>query len=336
MNTSGMLGLEFEWEDKDKRYVKFNNLVKQADNLFDKLEYDKGTLYLYIDELELTLGKMKEYRRDILLIRDLIITIYNFNTRSIKRGFNFRIYASIRSEVLSSVESSGKEINKIMSDFGNAINWHQGNYKELNHPLIKIILRRIKASEGVAEKDIDDELIWNKYFPKTIVTETIFDYILHLTWYRPRDIVRLLTIIQKQFPYESEFSADMFETVKKEYSEASWVELVEELRAKYSEDEVSGIKKILIGMKSPFIFDEFKSQINVKKDMYSDVEQLLIKHKPAEILSDLYRIGVIGNYGQKMRFAFRGDDELLIEDQMMIHKALNSYLSLKIKPNAYF
>lgn len=54
-----------------------------------------------------------------------------------------------------------------------------------------------------------------------------------------------------------------------------------------------------------------------------------------EILRDLYRIGVIGNYSndslsgkKKFRFSFRGDDDILLNQKIYIHNALKAHLSI--------
>src|SRR5690606_16214865 len=157
------------------------------------------------------------------------------------------------------------------------------------------------------------------------------EYILHRTWYRPRDIIRLLTIAQQQFPNEPSFSHAVFDAIAKEYSTQSWIEHAEELRAILSEQEIDGIKKLLTSITCPFTFHEFLTVCDNKKLLYSDVEALFSKRKPADILSLLYRVGLIGNTGTKVRYSFRGDDELLLENNMKIHDPLWNYLSIETR-----
>jgi len=68
-----------------------------------------------------------------------------------------------------------------------------------------------------------------------------------------------------------------------------------------------------------------------KRKHYNDLDLLLKKHKLGDILSLLYRVGIIGNTGQKVRYSFRGDDELVIESNMKIHDPLWNYLSVETK-----
>lgn len=332
---SGTLGLEFDWDDNIHTKIKFNSIVKQANNLFSKLIGTEKRLYIFLDELELTLDNNKKYVRDKKLIRDLIIAINEFNMVCKKNKFNVHLIAAIRSEVLTAVESSGKEINKIINDFATPIIWHQSGGNISNHPILQIIIKRLKATEKFYKMNLDSssEAIWRRYFPENIQNENTEKYILHLTWYRPRDVIRLLNIARQQYPKAPNFSHQVFDGIKKNYSSESWTELSEELRAIYREEEIDGIKRLFYGIKNPFYFNYLSNHVNSIKEMYSNVEQLLNNHKLGEILSNAYRVGLIGNSGNKYRWAHRGDDEILLEKQMMLHRAL--WASLSIERNIY-
>ncbi len=154
---------------------------------------------------------------------------------------------------------------------------------------------------------------------------------MNKTWYRPRDIIRLLGIAQQQFPEETYFSQYVIESTNKEYSTECWEAQKEELTANYSADDINGIELLLMGMTCPFSMNDFARKCNEIKGIYGDVEKLLGKRKPADILSDLYTIGVIGNTGEKMRFAFRGDNQLLHTLDMTVHGSLWNYLAIQPK-----
>ena len=58
----------------------------------------------------------------------------------------------------------------------------------------------------------------------------------------------------------------------------------------------------------------------------------MAKHLPkSTLLSHLYNIGIIGNTGANVRYSFRGDDGLVIENRMKIHDPLWSYLSIEYR-----
>lgn len=329
--VKGKLGLDFDWSNESRKQVKFSSIVRQADALFEKLTPKDEKYYIFIDELELTIGKQKQYDKDTRLIRDLLVAINRLNSLCRKRNYPIYFITGIRSEVLTALPSSGKEINKIVSDFGVNLNWHQAGSSISNHPLLQIINKRIQTSEESAGVKITEDLntLWEKYFTKSFDTKPIQEYILHQTWYRPRDIVRLLSIAQQTYPNQTVFSHEVFDRIRQEYSKQSWTEHVEELRAKYTEADIAGIKKLFYGVTCPFTFHDLTATADERKKIYSEIKQLLKTHTLGDIISQLYKVGMIGNTGQRVRFSFRGDDDVLLDKKMKIHDPLWNHLAIE-------
>lgn len=221
------------------------------------------------------------------------------------------------------------EINKTVHDFGVSISWEQKGGDIKQHPLLKMLEKRIHFSEqqqGIQEsKDI-----WKTYFTSYIGEShlPIENYILDQTWYKPRDIIRLFTLIQKKYGNKSFFDQSVFQTITKPYSEESWVEFEETLTVKYSDIEVEGIKKSLTGLKLPFDVGIFMKHMDGKMDFFEEVEVLRKNRKPAQILKDLYEIGIIGNYGENSRFSFKGDIDPLMP--LTIHYPLIRFFKVSI------
>jgi hypothetical protein len=330
----GKLGLDFEWINKNDKQVRFSSIVRQADELFKKLKPNNIRFYIFIDELELTLGKIKQYNKDIRLIRDMLIALSDLNSLCRKNNYPIYFLTAIRSEVLSAIPASGKELNKIVSDFGLTLNWHQAG-GDVNHPLIKIINKKIQSSEKEIGLPITESVseIWDKYFTIGYANRPIQEYILHQTLYRPRDIVRMLTISKEQFPNDTKFSMPVFDAIKKEYSIQSWIEHTEELRAKYTELDIDGFKKLFYGIKCPFSLNDITIVADEKRKMLTEVDDLLKKYKLGDVLSTLYKVGIIGNTGERVRYAFRGDDDILLDKKMKIHDPLWNYLAIESTNN---
>jgi hypothetical protein len=333
-NTYGKATVEFDFVDADKTQVKFSSLVTKTHELFKKLvhsNFPKDSLTIFVDELELAYGKSKQYNRDIKLIRDLICATYEINSVAIKNKINLKIISAIRSEVLSSAASTGKEINKFILDFGAIVNWHQSGGDIKHHPIFKIIYKRLLTSElnkGLnIEQDFDS--LWGRYFPPQVQGRQTFDYILHYSWFRPRDVIRLLSLGQKLYPAETTFSHQVFDAIKKEYSAQCWTEHAEELKSKFNSGQIDGIRLLLMGIKSPFTFQEISLEGERKKNLYNEVDELLKIHKIASIFNVLFQVGIIGNAYPKVRFAFRGDQDLLIDKPIKIHDALYNFLAIE-------
>lgn len=311
LSLLGKTSLEFAWEGDEKKAVSFTSIAKQILQLYENLVPIENNIYIFIDELELSLKKNKNYQRDITLIRDLIFAVEYLS--DINRSHNYNVYliASIRTEVYKNIISKGMEINKSVLDFGVTISWEQKGGNIRQHPLLKMLEKRIHFSEykmGLPESTD----IWSAYFVPAIGESqlSIENYILNQTWYKPRDIIRLFSIIQKQFGDRDYFGQEVFEAIRKPYAEESWVEFEEALTVKYSDIEVEGIKKALTGINIPFDVVGFQKQIDGKMKFYEEIEILAQRKKTTQILKDLYEIGVLGNYGRNPRFIFKGDIDI--------------------------
>lgn len=324
------LALEFEWNSSGKTKVNFSDVVRRADYLFDNLSPGTESLNICFDELELSYNTKKQLERDSKLIRDLIVTIDKINAISKRKRYPICLYAAIRSEVQVAVASLGKEINKILGDFGTEILWNRAGIDDQNQPLLYVVTERLKnALVSHGKSDVTRDQIWEMFFPKTIQNLTPQKYILHNSWYRPRDIIRILKIAQDQYPNERKFGHNVFDATRKKYSEASWVEITEELKAKYLSKEIEAIKRLLYGYKQIFDLSELKSRILDIHELYPEVQSLMSNHKLQNILMDLYRIGAIGNFENgNLRFVFRGNDEILLDQKCFVHNALKAHLSI--------
>lgn len=332
ISQSPKLGLEMEWDKNGRAKVNFNDLVRRADYAFQSLEPDSIRLNIFFDELELNYGSNKQYQRDSRLVRDLIVSIERLNAVAKSKGFPLCLYAAVRSEVLGAVESLGKEINKPITDFGSAILWNRPGLDAAQQPLLAIVEQRINSARSAAGlKTLNTADLWKEYFPGQINNQRPQVYILHNSWYRPRDIVRLLISIQDQYPDETSFILQGIEAVRKIYSTASWVEITEELKAKYKPSEVDGIKYIFYGYKQISSLTELASRADTVAQDHVETKQLLERMALKEILKDLFRIGVVGNidkHRERMRFSFRGDDEIIFDNDIFIHNALRAHLSI--------
>lgn len=322
---------EFESQPSE---AKFSDIIAKADYEFDKLTVKSDSkLYILIDELELDYSNKSVYERDIRLIRDLIIYTNKFNHKCLSKQLPIKVITSVRMEVLSAIQSVGKEINKVIEDFGILISWHQSGGNEKKHPLIHMIIRRFMVAEGLDDNEENENIIREKYFgDEKINGMTLERYILNSSWYRPRDIVRLLNLIKDDFPNNTRFTQNVFDGVRKTYSSKCWIECMEEMKAHYNEDELDFIRTILNGWTKNFSVNDFSDRIR-QLETYDKRAEKFEQKKLIPLLEILYRMGIIGNMYKnngelRYRYAFRGDDQLLPYKNMTVHYALRPFFSL--------
>lgn len=312
-----------------KANVNFIKIGKSIINKFAKLEYDRNRAYIIFDELELSVHSKKDNKRDIKLVRDLILAIDKLNEICKENGFDIHLIASVRNEVIRSVYTTGFEINKCIEDYGTVITWNQRTGSFSNNSLLNILENKIIASEieyGITNHGD----IWNKYFEPTINNTDVRKYILEYTWMHPRDIVRLMNNVQENCSSTDElFTQEAFDKALKAYSKASWNEMSEELILKYNSEDIKTIKAVFNNIKVPFNLKILNERIDQLSHIDSNVDKLLKKHQLIDILKDLFELGIIGNSGQRMIFKFLGDDELALIEDMIIHKPLRNFFAVK-------
>lgn len=331
VSKSPKLKLDLQWDGEGNAKIKFSQLVEKADEIFEQLPPADGRLNIFFDELEVTYSTAKQHERDAGLIRDLIVSVEKVNATAKRLGYPICLYAAIRSEVLKSVKTLGKEINKPIADFGTEISWNQSK-NESAHPLLKIIEKRINASlENHGRAPLESDALWQTYFPQKIDDKDPKIHILHSSWYRPRDVFRILLLAQDQSPNESSFTRAVLKAIRKQYATASWTELTEELTTSYKDQELESLRHLLFGFKQRFTFTELDEISKQRAEEYPGVRELLKTHELRKIVSDLYRIGILGNFNtqhSKFRFAFRGDADVIFGESLYIHSALRSLLSI--------
>ncbi|TPH01708.1 hypothetical protein EUX54_01205 [Haemophilus haemolyticus] len=322
---SAQLGFD---KKEDEIKIDFKEYIYEIDELFEELESSTQNLNIFFDELELNYIKKKQYKKDANLIKDLILSIEKINGICRRKRFNVFIYSAIRSEVLLAI--SGDELNKSLSDFGESLSWYGAGNDE-NQPLLNVITKRLAYQLNCQVKDV-----WSNLFPPKIQRDDTRKYILHHSWYRPRDIVRFLTLAQKQGGEKEKFEHEMFDSIQYDYSSSSWNELVEELRVRYSGSEINGIQRIFNGFKEFFTYKDFEERITYIRNHFSETEneKHLLDKDIKPLLEILYRIGFIGNVFNKFnrnmyQFSFRGNPNIDYEKDFIIHKAVKRYLGLK-------
>ena len=268
------------------------------------------------------------YQKDIVLVRDLILAIDELNRICRQKSYNIHIIASIRSEVVTSVLSSGFEINKCIEDYGVTINWFQKGGNFTDNPLLKIIENKIHASEK--QNNIQpSENVWKTYFSNQIHNTEPRRYILNNIWYRPRDIIRLMLLLQSESLEKSIFDQESFDRAQQEYSNKMWTEFSEELRLTYTPDDINAIKKFFTKIPIPFTYKLLEERAKDLGDIYPSVKALFEKVPMASFLEKMFELGIIGNTGERTVFSFLGDQDISLLEPMVIHNPLRNFFAVQ-------
>lgn len=321
-------GINFEKVNTDKKTIALSWFVKAANQMLQDLApRGKKELFIFVDEINLSYGSRAQYARDCVLVRDLISSVYQMNSLFAQKSIPIKVICAIRSEVLSATAIAGKEVNKYTNSCGMTLSWHR-RVSDSDQPLHRVIEGKIRASEEEFFGKRSSANIWDTYFAPRASEVPMKEYILHQTWFTPRDLVVLLDLAKQADRDAQVFDEEAFTACRKTYAESSWIEKIEALQANYNTHQIEAIRRILQGVSGrTFTLDAFAAESASLGNSNQQVKRLVAERDITLILEDLYRIGVIGNLiknGGKPRFRwmFRGDADLNPKQPITIHRAL--------------
>ncbi len=283
----------------------FQEVVEKATYCFRKLERLDVPYYIFVDELDVChTGNENRYKRDLRLVRDLLLTIRWFNDQKNDMHWShIKAFGTSRPEVLKAIEDHyGNRVRNIMEGFSFTLKWDFNTSEMFEVPIIQLLMRQIEKAEEInGEYGGTDATRYTRWFPERINGLEPTRYIRSITWSRPRDIVRLLDCCVNARGFDTCFTEDVFQAIISEYSNGSCQEAKAELEASYIRKDVDEIFDCFYGLPRRFTwlqFAEYTKDSRVIKDKGVD-----------RILGDLFRVGVIGQVvGDDERWYHYGDE----------------------------
>lgn len=326
------MGLNFQSREEEADLVE---VIEEATDLFRRLRRTGTPYYIFVDELEANYGERNHFHRDLCLIRDLMLEIKAINILCARAGMKqTKIICAARREVINAInrEITSRELNKVIAGFDCPLIWDYNLDAGFEHPLIRILCKRIEISEQLCGCTDSPEDLVDRWFPES--RSDTLNFILNHGWFKPRDIVRLLTAA-KHSPScrERAFTDEVFADCMPEYSRESLEEQREELRAIYTAQEIDGIFTCLKGYRDVFTMEE------IQEHARTNFPDTPLAQNTRTVLEDLYRLGILGNYirsehtddtGARYRFQHRGNDRVILTApwELMVHRGLHKELSI--------
>ncbi|MQQ10271.1 hypothetical protein GFB49_17525 [Epibacterium sp. SM1979] len=333
-SPSVVVDLEFDGSSSD--VAKFSDYVSELRDEYSKLTFSAGSYHLMFDEIDPRVGSGKAFDLDCILIRDLILTIYNLNrshSSSVRRVF---FSAAIRSEILREVNRLGKEVHKYLETLGIHMNWGELGRRDVDHPLIKMVCKKIIHSEkklGIYGHQDDENYreIWKKYFQKTQGEVLSPNEILRLTWMKPRDVVRYLNACRDLDGDAKVFDKSLLDRSLGPYSFGSWRDIQAQLSGSVGAEVVSALESVFSRFHRKFNIDELQHRIDSIAAMSEKGQALKELFKPLDVLELLYFHGIVGvpSGGSRADFYFEGHTSPDFFEGIQLHDGLAAKFKLK-------
>lgn len=319
--------------------IDVSEFVRYCNSIVCSLDFNselvEPRINIFFDELNISFVTGAEFKKNAVLIRDLVSACGIMNTMFAEYNIPIFIYTAIRSEVVDSVESSVRELRKWVDDKAVEINWYSHGKDYRDQPLIDLLKKRIEANEKLANPKFSKEIVLEDYFEAPISGYPIDRFILFESWARPRDLVRLLGAAAKFVGKAKKFDSDSFFKSKPDYSRGSWEEKRDELNSKYAQAEIDSIKKTLTGFQVQFTLSQFETRIATLSNRDPRINQFYQGRLNELVLEDLYKVGVLGNMIVSKKgsafplFQYTGLSNFSCGTKMCVHRSLWHELDLE-------
>lgn len=246
-----------------------NLIFDDLDELDEKIDGNESLVKFLIDFIEVANSLNNDFRKN--------------------RIEDSRIIILMRSDIIKVLNENSSNLNKIIADSEIRLNWIKKVRGSKMHPLMELIVTKIKKSNGMLEHLSNDEVM-RQFFPEKVNGIPIMDHMLNCSFGRPRDIINMLNIIKNEYPEAQYFSADSFKDTQQEYSRKFTDELRNELSTHYEQEIIEECFNII-------------HYINKKEFWMSDIKAAMENHKEKivfftteEKFADfIYKHGIAGN-----------------------------------------
>lgn len=264
----------------------FSDFTSSIIGIYKRLKRKDNKFFVLIDELEFTYNE-KDAEFNLFKLKELILAIVDMNDISRENQLNISFILSVRTELMELLISSGHEINKFFENHGIEVTWRSSKKFNLELAIRNLINTRIKNSEIYNGIDEQDEPI-DRYLEDS---ESIIKFFVRNSWARPRDYLRYLDLIKKEYPNKTSVNLHDIRRIRGVFAENSWSEIKENMSIKYTIKEIIALDRLIsIIAKKDISINEFAV---LKEEVFKNTN-ILYKWSPRQILNDLYKFGVIG------------------------------------------
>jgi energy-coupling factor transporter ATP-binding protein EcfA2 len=298
----GGLGSELEVEAEfidTHGNIDVSEFVRYCNSIVSRLDFNSEKIdpriNIFFDELNISFVSGADFKKNAVLIRDLVSACGILNTLFGENNIPIYVYTAIRSEVVDSVESSVRELRKWVDDKAVHLNWYIPGENYQSQPIIELLKKRLEANEKAANPKFSKEIKLEEYFEKRINGRPVADFLIFESWARPRDLVRLLCSAAKFVSKGAKFNSDCFHKSKSDYSHGSWEEKRDELNSKYSQADIDNIKRVLTGFQTTFTLTQLETRLITQSKKDPRINQFATGRVIEVVLEDLYRVGILGS-----------------------------------------
>lgn len=336
-NTHSSINAQVKGEvDMNYQNAAYYDNLKSIYELILNILSDKKNkkITIIFDDLDCLNSTSKLDKFLVDLLTNLIFTTQKINSDLSKRKSHSKIILVLRDDILYHMHDFNGNINKIASseDIVN-LYWLSNDYNEpFEHPLMKLILFKIKSSTSVYN-NLSDKQLYEKLFRKNIRGKSALKFLLDTSFGRPRDIIKYLNIIKSKYKDSGWFHPEYFKSCMQEYSNWFYNELRNEISIRSNSDFLKESLNLIKNVhKITFTFSDLENTFNKNPEAYSNITNL------HDVIRECYSLGIIGtsyksqnsNSKPHVSFAYRDDSDTEpdFSNSFIVHEGLRKKFSL--------
>lgn len=312
-----------------KQNLKSENIRANYMNLIQELESEvlknlkiNDEYYMIFDDMD-QLEETLERDDFVELTKQMIYSADYFNDMLRARRLNVRVIHVMRSDILELIIESSNNLIKTVTDFGIEIDWYAESQKNPeNHPLMQMIIHKVRNTIP-QYKNLDNKEIYNQLFNRD---ETILQYILNISFGRPREIVRYLDIVKRKYPDSRKITLKMLESCVSDYSKWFYESMLSEIKINTYSEEIKFILNLIrVRGSKRFTYSKLIKYANKKSGVVLPDNLMLV-------LQEMFKLGILAilNDTGKIELYYRKNAPQTANEhtKFVVHYGFINYLNL--------
>lgn len=298
-----------------------------------KKSIKKDEIILFLDDLDELDGNLVNKEKRSLIILNLIKCVCDLNESFIKANEKMRFVLIVRKDIIEKLHNIDSNLNKIVSTNGIDLYWLiRDKVKPEEHPLMQMIIHKARVSCRKLANSSNKE-IYMKLFPQKIDNKDALQYLLDLSFGRPRDFITYLKLVIEHHPSNTSFDPLAIKTIRPVYSENLYNEVRNQMFFHKGEVFSTQCFALLTGLgKRRFSYEDIKVYFEQNKEKFSEIDNL------DNFLNFIYEMGIVGNiwggYGRGKKKYFNwyyraeAPKEVDLNKDFIIHTGLKKRLNM--------
>ncbi|MEZ9146277.1 hypothetical protein AB4138_17970 [Vibrio sp. 10N.286.52.C3] len=318
-------------KEEKRTYI---DCIEELEDFIVNLLVDSDVRFtVFYDDLDIRFENSDAYKDGIL---SYLSAASELNYRFIDEKIESKIVTLFRADIFDVL--SAPNLNQILE--GNAIRLNWDAHCTSETEIFPMVIHKIKPYLKGKLKSKEPDIIFDEMVDDKICNEPSRAYILHRSLGRPRDVIKMLSLVSNRYPACDKFNSHLFNTVENEYSKYLLKEVKNEMIGHFNQAQIDFIFSVITRIQKRcftkyailgFFDDEMLTEYKLTVD---------------RVLHGLFKVGAIchlkknsvqGGRDQRYHSYLTEDYQLLIDDstQFEIHVGLWNVLQIKPPKNRF-